>query len=441
MTRSWIAAILVVSLFSGGCGGDGSVFGTTSGTPAPPTTAFPDTTVPAGSSAPSTTGPPETTTTVPAVRPEGNVAWSMEFDEVFSGVARGGVLYLGVTNDVTDDTELWAIEGATGEVRWATSIGSDYPNPVLADDGTVIVTTAGSVVGLAAESGAERWRFERPLGTYFGHSETQIVDDFAIVHDLEEEAVLALGVTDGAMLWEAPETSLLAVFGDWVLVWGDEEGGDVRALGLRDGRRLWSQPYVGLDWELHVPVLSEGVLIVGDRESVRALDAETGAEVWTTLLSDCCVMATIVEGDAVYVASDEQTVTALRRTDGAVLWETNTGLDLDLYRTDGTPLVALADVVVVGGEEEHEIIGLSPDSGATVWRLSTQADYFSPFIVSSGILYANDAQGIGYAIDATSGTALWSVTTEEDLSIEFIRPVLDQGILYLFGWGGVAAVR
>lgn len=441
MTRSWLPAILAVSLLLGGCGGDGSVFGSTPGSTAPSGTAPGETTVPPALSTSSTVPPPETTTTVPGGRPEGVVAWSIEFGEVFSGVARGGVLYVGVTDYATSAKEVWAIDGATGDVRWTASIGSDYPNPLLAEDGTVVVTAKDAVVGLDGTTGAELWRFERPVGTSYSFSDTAIVGDVAIVHDLEEEAVLALDVASGALLWEDPETSLLAVFDDWVLAWGDEDGGDVRALALRDGRRLWSQPYVGLDWELHVPTLSGGVVFVGDRESVRALDAETGAEVWTTVFQECCVMATAIEGDTVYVAFDEQTVAALQVSDGAVRWETNTGLDLDLYRTYGIPVVVAGGVVIVGGEEEDEIVGLDPDTGATTWSFSTPADYFSPFIVSSGILYANDADGVGYAVDATSGTPLWSVTTEEDLSIDFVQPVLDSGILYLFGWGGVAAVR
>jgi outer membrane protein assembly factor BamB len=365
----------------------------------------------------------------------------MEFGEVFSGVARDGVLYVGVTNDATDASEVWAVGGATGEAAWTASIGSDYPNPILADDGTVVVSADDAIVGLDGASGAERWRFERAVGVYFSFSENQAVGDMVIVHDVEEAAVLALDVRSGSVLWEEPDAVLLAVFDDWALLWRDEGGGEAQAVSLDDGRRLWSQPYVGLDWELHVPVLEAGVVFVGDRESVRAMDARSGDEVWTTELSDCCVGATVLEADTLYVAFDETSVAALDRRSGAVRWVTDTGLDLDLYRTEGMPLAALGEVLVVGGAEEEEIIGLYADTGTTVWRLSTDADYFSPFISSGGTIYVADADGVGYAVDAADGSVLWSAGTDEDLEISYLRPVLDSGLLYLFGWAGVAAIR
>lgn len=90
-----------------------------------------------------------------------------------------------------------ALSKADGAERWTHSVGESATSPALAADTVYAVTATGEVLGLHAETGDERWRFE--------------------VREVQREDVVHRGVFDGVAVVDGG-------------VFATSEGGDVYAL-------------------------------------------------------------------------------------------------------------------------------------------------------------------------------------------------------------------
>src|ERR687894_731682 len=138
------------------------------------------------------------------------------------------------------------------------------------------------------------------------------------------------------------------------------KAGSLVALRLADGSERW-RTHVGDYVARTTPALSGNTLFVAAGYALLAIDAETGRERWSVPLRFAGSCSPVVDGNLVYVATQEGHVSAFARETGEEIWH---------YRNDnplfGSP--AVAENVVVIADEAGVVTGLNAGTGRELWQ-------------------------------------------------------------------------
>jgi outer membrane protein assembly factor BamB len=182
------------------------------------------------------------------------------------------------------------------------------------------------------------------------------------------------------------------------------------------------------DREVSSPAVVDGVVYVGTRDGVHALNANNGRERWR-FETDRWVESspTVVEG-IVYISVRDGTVVAINSVDGTVLWSTEVARP---NRLNTSPTVA--DGIVYVCSDFSWLTALDAADGSKRWEFNGgfafagMPRYPSPS-VADGIVYA----GIGYdgfhAVDAEDGTGRWQFEADGPIRS---APAVRDGVAYV----------
>ena len=210
------------------------------------------------------------------------------------------------------------VDADTGAERWR--VPSNGLAPIAHTDDTVVVGPAmgapGGVGGLDRRTGARRWmnglRLEDHSGVGVGRAPTAASGNTVVV-PAGAEAV-ALDAAAGNELWRAPQLDHPSSTNDVVV---GKARGNVTALDARTGAQLWSapgRPSYGDIW-----VLGDGAAYVsGERGGIVAYDLRTGAQRWN--LPALLGAEPWASANGVLYAGWERIVTALSTSDGQPRW-------------------------------------------------------------------------------------------------------------------------
>jgi outer membrane protein assembly factor BamB len=177
---------------------------------------------------------------------------------------------------------------------------------------------------------------------------------------------------------------------------------NVYALDARTGAKLWS--YTTGAGVYSSPAVADGVVYVGSFDNnVYALDARTGAKLWSYTTGRIVESSPAVADGVVYVGSYDDNVYALNARTGAKLWNYATG-----YPVTGSP--AVANGVVYAGSNDGNLYALNAHTGAKLWSYFAGGYDVGTPTVGDGIVYAVVAEEI-FAVNAITGTLLWTYTT------------------------------
>ena len=178
---------------------------------------------------------------------------------------------------------------------------------------------------------------------------------------------------------------------------------------------------------VNAPTVADGMVFAGsDDNFVYALDAGTGDMLWRFETGDVIRSSPTVTGGAVYVGSNDNYVYALDAETGEMLWKHDTSKEVQY-----SPVVT-GGVVYIGaqGDVDYSVHALDAMSGEQVWAAGVPYPYGAEFAVTvaNGKLYAPGASGEFYAMDASTGEALWSLSL--GMGSESPPTVVD-GVVYL----------
>ena len=123
----------------------------------------------------------------------------------------------------------------------------------------------------------------------------------------------------------------------------------------------WSYPSVSTS----SPAVVNGVVYVGSgANNVYALNASTGAPLWSYTTGGGVTSSPAVANGVVYIGSDDGNVYALNASTGAKLWSFNTG-----SYVQSSP--AVANGVVYVGSNDNNVYALNASTGAKLWNYTT----------------------------------------------------------------------
>jgi outer membrane protein assembly factor BamB len=252
---------------------------------------------------------------------------------------------------------------------------------------------------------------------------------------------------------------------DWPQWRGPDRSGVSRETGLL---REWPRPGPALAWSAQqlgagygsVAVAGSRVFVQGmkNRQStVTSLDRESGKQVWSTALGSAQENdqgsgprgTPTVDGDRVYVLTENGDLVCLMAADGKVVWRRNilrefAGRNIN-WLVSESPLVDGDRLIVTPGGRNAGMAALDKMTGATLWvakELSDEAGYASPI--------AGDVQGVrtimtftgnaGVGVRAADGKLMWRYTKAANNTANITTPVYSNGKVFFtsaYGTGGV----
>jgi outer membrane protein assembly factor BamB len=303
------------------------------------------------------------------------------FPQVTSPVVAKGVLYVGGWGSF----RTYALDAATGAERWAAGIdGAAATSPAV----------AGGIVYVPTTDESQRAWFD------------------------------AVDAATGHIMWTAGDNidgmvSTPTVVGTTVF----DELDCLCAFDAGTGTLKWSDPFYGQG----APAFARGVVYATElRGVVHAVDAATGAVIWTYPTGDTVWSQAAVSGGSVYVGSDDGFVYALDAATGQLRWKQATGGPIQ-----GGP--AVAEGVVYAGSEDGSLYAFEASTGTMIWSAAIGSLGSSTPAVADGVVYAGTEDGMLVAVDAATGDVLWSYRIDDPPYWNASSPIVADGRLYYVG--------
>jgi len=294
----------------------------------------------------------------------------------------------------------------------------------------------------------------QPTGGWSGPT----VHDGIVYVGTTDGRVVAINASSGKQQWQWPDTTGLraliyatpVVHGD--LVYVGTYGGQVFALTLDHGAERWVYPRTGaIGAIVGAPVVVDETIYVSSSDStVYALDTTYGdlkgeyeildekggkhEKLWAS---------PVIHDGIVYVSTLDGYIYALSTETGELerSFKAEAGFASSLAIDGGT--------IYVGSFDRH--LYAIEIGGNVTWRFPEEEPagnwFWARPVVKEGIVYAGCLDGKLYAVNATTGKAIWSypTTDQEDRSSPIVSPpvlidnllivINESGALYVFDLG------
>jgi outer membrane protein assembly factor BamB len=223
-------------------------------------------------------------------------------------VSRTGVTVDGDTAFVGDNRgNVYAVDVATGKLRWSEKTGGFLANPLASADGSVVVaiqggrTTRARLMALAEGDGSETWNIEIQGAALFATS--PVIGDGQVIVGLSDQTVRAFDLSDGSERWSARLngpvffTGAPALTPDAVVVL--DSFGQVYRLDPATGERMWDFALNVSTPRTPVVVAGEHVLVATSTGQLVAIDLGSGRLVWKSPPGDAMLRSLTLTPDIV----------------------------------------------------------------------------------------------------------------------------------------------
>jgi outer membrane protein assembly factor BamB len=232
--------------------------------------------------------------------------------------------------------------------------------------------------------------------------------DAKILLALQSGVVVAYGQADGVEAWRVPMLAEqpIAVDGERVFVAAGEA---IHALALEDGSVLWRAPA----GTLTAPILAQdGWIVAASSRGLAAFRASDGSKVWERETGVQHGRATI-EGDNLYVPLEDGRLLALNLGTGTDRWVHRFAIPKP--PDTGPPPPGLSEVLaypdrVFLGAADGKVYSLKTADGAIDWRFPIGAILRGRPVGEGNRIFVTAMDNVVRAFDRGSGTMLWHPT-------------------------------
>jgi|JI8StandDraft_1071087.scaffolds.fasta_scaffold39120_2 outer membrane protein assembly factor BamB len=196
--------------------------------------------------------------------------------------------------------------------------------------------------------------------------------------------------------------------------------GEIEAWSLQ-GRRLWSRDLAKTELSSGVVLSADRVLVGSSTGQLLALDANTGATVWTRQLSASILTPSLVAGDRVVTIANDGTVTGTALSTGQPVWTFDVQVPAVSIRGNAAPILYNDDTVMLasGG---GRLYAVDLSTGVPKWErrvaisqgrseVQRLIDIDSDPLLSAGQLYVVSYQGQLVALDLEQQRMRWTADT------------------------------
>ena len=329
---------------------------------------------------------------------------------------------------------------------WQIKTGSQTPKESnlrfqIADDGASTVYVAGQkgiVTAVDMTNGTKVWESKAASPLYTGIQYSQGV----LLVGRQDAHIEALSASNGQSLWNAKVLGVPAIppVGSNGVAVVRTLFGAVEAFDLQTGEEDWAYLLNSSEFSVRGAApptfLSGNILIASDEGTLALLSAETGQQIWTTVLSEPqngsfmgglrdVDAAIVVSPDRIYVGQYLAGVTALTHN-GRKVWQAGKGVYAGLAYT-GNEVVAV--------ERDSTVQALNAADGTPLWSNTDLIgrELTKPVIIGQRII-VGDFEGYVHVIDAQSGMLLGSTKVGSTGFLLDIKEI--NGSVYLLDYSG-----
>jgi outer membrane protein assembly factor BamB len=198
--------------------------------------------------------------------------------------------------------------------------------------------------------------------------------------------------------------------------------------------------------------------LVGQNSTATALDKATGAQIWVKTIGAARNNdqgpgprgTPTVDGDRLYVLTENGDLACLRVADGTAVWQRNILKEFGArnipWLISESPLVDGSLVIVSPGGRGAGMAALDKLTGRTVWtskELNDEAGYGSPIVADiqgvRTVMTLTSEAGVG--VRASDGKLMWRYTKAANNTANIATPVFsDDKVFYTSNYGTGAAL-
>lgn len=218
----------------------------------------------------------------------------------------------------------------------------------------------------------------------------------------------------------------------------------VSALDANTGKRIWENQLKAANPQWDEFSVGGGLAIAGDKliiasgfAYVAGLNLADGKEAWRLRVDSPLSSSPAILGNRAFLTSTNNDFYAVDTDTGQIIW--NDQALAETARVLSSPSPAVNQDLLVVGYSSGELIAYLPANGRRLWTdtltstgrytpLSAINDIAGKPTIQDGIVYVASHSGILTAIDARSGTRLWSKTFGSRQG-----PVIGGDYLYVVG--------
>ena len=283
------------------------------------------------------------------------VKWSFHTQGavISSPAVTGNVVYFGSV-----DHNFYAVDAASGTLKWKFKTGSRVTSsPAVADGVVYFESYDGNFYAVDANSGKEKWRFQ----------------------------------TGGERRFAAKHLH-----------------------GVQPASETMPDPF---DVYLSSPAMVGDTVYFGSGDqNVYALDAQSGKLKWKFGTGDVVHASPAVADGMVFIGSWDSYFYALNAVTGEQKWRFKTGEDPDTHNQVGIQSsAAVVDGTVYFGCRDSHLYALDERTGEKKWVADNKGSWVigSPAVQAGKLYFSTSDSGLLYAVDAKSGTVLYSLTSKK----------------------------
>lgn len=357
-----------------------------------------------------------------SVSPPLYLAWSTSIGgtiSISSPVIAYETLYIGVQDEeMGGKAGVYALDAKTGKIKWIYKTEASIKHTVVVFNNLVYAMSVdGKVYALDAKTGKERWNWNYSLDNVmhvWDHFSPVVADNVIYLNASREYIIdgsyfvaVALDANTGEKLWEQPELlGGMSCYSSPTIGEGKVYfGNGLFALNRSDGNKIWSKTegFAG-----HAsPTFFKSVLYFLGSETLHALKADTGEELWSLHYSDGLPMSSpAISGSRIYFGSTNYAngkVFAVDISKGKIVWEYKTVGDIlffGAYARGNSSIVsspAISGNVLYIGSPNGKLYALDTETGKELWNYNLGVPITSSLAISGNTVYIAGYDGSIYA--------------------------------------------
>ena len=192
--------------------------------------------------------------------------------------SRSPAIAAGVAYLQSGDGVVYALDAATGVVRWRVDLGAGESTPAVVGDTLYVNDGVGALVAFDIATGAERWRFADEIAA----GATPIVVDGVLFTAREDGTLFALDAATGDIQWQYDSGTGIGrspAIADGLIYLGTDDGA-VRVVDIVTGVEQWRFESGEADEPARTPTVANSVVYVNVGSTLYALSATDGTKQW-----------------------------------------------------------------------------------------------------------------------------------------------------------------
>jgi serine/threonine-protein kinase len=303
--------------------------------------------------------------------------------EAFSRpIVSNGVIFFSFRGE---SAYLYAIDALTGKELEILKFEKSFLSDPVAIGTTVFFGNGYGVHAFEITKRVEKWTFE-PKGLSFSSSEPIINDGVIYMYGVGMGAGLyALNAGGGQVKWTFHSAHLLygpAISGDELIL--VDPKGLLLALDKKTGTKKWEAK---IDSGASAPaILDDQIFLPFKSGEIRAYGLSDGSFKWKSKKSGSTRTALVLfKGEVIY-GGHEDSIVALNAKSGLEVWKFRTNLPCHNPIVAGDLLYAVC--------EDHKLYAVDPLTGDERWRLENKKATPPPPTFADGVMYMLGTDGV-----------------------------------------------